>query len=87
MLHYQLVKQSKDGKTYVADIGTESDIYTSDVVYVGEGLSGDKYYLVKDKDLNGYCCDCGEEYELDALDLDLRCADCVEQWKLEEANV
>ena len=28
---------------------------------------------------NGNCSDCGEQYELDALDLDLRCADCVEQ--------
>ena len=32
----------------------------------------------------GFCCDCGEEYELDALNLDLRCADCVEQWVLDE---
>jgi DNA-directed RNA polymerase subunit RPC12/RpoP len=29
--------------------------------------------------MNGNCSDCGEQYELDALDLDLRCADCVEQ--------
>ena len=32
----------------------------------------------------GFCCDCGEEYELDALNLDLRCADCVEQWAIDE---
>lgn len=31
----------------------------------------------------GFCSDCGEEYELDALDLDLNCADCVEQRKLD----
>lgn len=34
--------------------------------------------------INGRCCDCGEVYELDALDLDLRCAACVEQWKIDE---
>lgn len=34
----------------------------------------------------GKCCDCGEEYELDALNLDLRCSDCVEQWELDEAE-
>jgi DNA-directed RNA polymerase subunit RPC12/RpoP len=33
--------------------------------------------------MNGYCSDCGEEYELDALNLDLRCADCVEQWAID----
>lgn len=33
---------------------------------------------------NGYCVDCGEEYELDALNLDLRCASCVEQWVIDE---
>ena len=39
--------------------------------------------------MNGYCSDCGELYELDALNLDLRCADCVEQLvidNLEEAR-
>lgn len=30
----------------------------------------------------GYCSDCGEQYALDALDLDLRCADCIEQWAI-----
>jgi DNA-directed RNA polymerase subunit RPC12/RpoP len=34
--------------------------------------------------MNGYCSDCGEEYELDALNLDLRCASCVEQWLIDE---
>ena len=34
-------------------------------------------------DREGYCIDCGEEYQLDALNLDLRCADCVEQWALD----
>lgn len=34
--------------------------------------------------MNGYCSDCGEEYELDALNLDLRCASCVEQWVIDE---
>ncbi len=33
--------------------------------------------------VNGYCSDCGDEYALDALDLDLRCADCVEQWAID----
>ena len=37
--------------------------------------------------INGRCCDCGEVYELDALDLDLRCAACVEQWKLDKMRV
>ena len=35
----------------------------------------------------GFCCDCGEEYELDALDLDLRCASCVEQWIIDKEAV
>jgi Zn finger protein HypA/HybF involved in hydrogenase expression len=34
----------------------------------------------ENKMVNGYCSDCGEQYALDALDLDLRCASCVEQW-------
>jgi DNA-directed RNA polymerase subunit RPC12/RpoP len=34
--------------------------------------------------VNGYCIDCGEEYELNALNLDLRCADCVEQWVIDD---
>ena len=34
--------------------------------------------------MNGYCSDCGELYELDALNLDLRCADCVEQLALDK---
>ena len=29
--------------------------------------------------MNGNCIDCGNEYQLDALNLDLRCAACVEQ--------
>lgn len=33
--------------------------------------------------MNGYCSDCGEEYELDALNLDLRCASCVDQWVMD----
>jgi len=33
--------------------------------------------------MNGNCSDCGEQYELDALDLDLRCADCIEQWAID----
>ena len=40
--------------------------------------------------INGYCSDCGDEYALDALDLDLRCADCVEQWAIDlrhETNI
>ena len=43
--------------------------------------------------MNGNCSDCGEQYELDALDLDLRCANCAEQWatdlrqKFEEEKV
>jgi hypothetical protein len=40
--------------------------------------------------MNGNCVDCGNEYELDALNLDLRCAACVEQWvadDLERAGV
>ena len=85
MLRYKLVKKENNNWFLVSD-SVESDIYTSEAVYVGESLSGGRYYLVKDKDMNGYCCDCGEEYELDALDLDLRCAGCVEQWKLEEAS-
>jgi len=38
-------------------------------------------------DSEGYCIDCGEEYQLDALNLDLRCADCVEQWALDTEGV
>jgi hypothetical protein len=34
--------------------------------------------------VSGYCVDCGELYELDALDLDLRCADCVKQSALDK---
>ena len=34
--------------------------------------------------VGGYCVDCGELYELNALDLDLRCADCVEQLALDK---
>lgn len=34
--------------------------------------------------MNGNCIDCGEEYKLDALDLDLRCAECVEQWSIDK---
>jgi len=34
--------------------------------------------------VGGYCVDCGELYELNALDLDLRCADCVEQLVLDK---
>jgi DNA-directed RNA polymerase subunit RPC12/RpoP len=34
--------------------------------------------------MNGYCSDCGEQYELDALDLDLRCAACLEQRVIDE---
>jgi DNA-directed RNA polymerase subunit RPC12/RpoP len=34
--------------------------------------------------VSGYCVDCGELYELDALDLDLRCADCVKQLVLDK---
>jgi DNA-directed RNA polymerase subunit RPC12/RpoP len=37
--------------------------------------------------MNGYCIDCGEEYELDALNLDLRCAGCVEQWAIDEKEL
>jgi hypothetical protein len=33
--------------------------------------------------MNSYCIDCGEEYELDALNLDLRCSACVEQWVID----
>jgi DNA-directed RNA polymerase subunit RPC12/RpoP len=33
--------------------------------------------------MNGNCSDCGEVYELDALDLDLKCADCLEQWTID----
>ena len=33
--------------------------------------------------MNAHCIDCSEEYELDALNLDLRCADCVEQWVID----
>jgi DNA-directed RNA polymerase subunit RPC12/RpoP len=29
--------------------------------------------------MNARCSDCGEEYSLYALDLDLHCADCIEQ--------
>jgi predicted Zn-ribbon and HTH transcriptional regulator len=34
--------------------------------------------------MNANCVDCGNEYELDALNLDLRCASCVEQWSIDE---
>jgi predicted Zn-ribbon and HTH transcriptional regulator len=34
--------------------------------------------------MNGNCVDCGNEYQLDALNLDLRCAACVEQWVIDE---
>jgi DNA-directed RNA polymerase subunit RPC12/RpoP len=37
--------------------------------------------------VNGYCIDCGEEYQLEALNLDLRCADCVEQWALDTEGI
>lgn len=37
--------------------------------------------------MNSYCIDCGEEYQLDALNLDLRCADCVEQWVMDAEEV
>ena len=40
----------------------------------------------KDSLMNGFCSDCNEEYELDALNLDLRCADCVEQLALDETE-
>jgi predicted Zn-ribbon and HTH transcriptional regulator len=33
--------------------------------------------------MNAYCIDCGEEYQLDALNLDLRCSACVEQWVID----
>ena len=36
--------------------------------------------------MNGYCIDCGDEYELDALNLDLRCADCVKQLVLDKQD-
>ena len=34
--------------------------------------------------MKGNCIDCGDEYQLDALNLDLRCAACVEQWVVDE---
>jgi len=37
--------------------------------------------------MNSYCIDCGEEYELDALNLDLRCSACVEQWVIDEKEL
>ena len=40
-------------------------------------------YEREGEQVNGYCIDCGEEYQLEALNLDLRCADCVEQWALD----
>jgi hypothetical protein len=36
------------------------------------------------KSMKGNCIDCGEEYDLDVLNLDLRCAACVEQWVIDE---
>jgi DNA-directed RNA polymerase subunit RPC12/RpoP len=33
--------------------------------------------------MNAHCADCGEEYALDALNLDLHCSDCIEQRALD----